>query len=170
MPRFDKCLPLSKIPIHLLTNNESESILIPNKTLTYPKDKIMTNASKNLIANLYLTEEEPLLKDTSTTKITVRAPFDVVAMFTCLATRFDINRFDLIEPVLKEAAQEMFLSLSPSDREIIAKQADDETVNLMKKAGITSYDWEKQENVDPTSISWSRALKMLALDKEETSK
>nr|WP_323145344.1 hypothetical protein [Shewanella sp.]WPT09131.1 putative antitoxin [Shewanella sp.] len=130
----------------------------------------MTNISKTVIENLYLIEEEPLLKDTSTTKITVRAPFDVVAMFTCLATRFDVNRFDLIEPVLKSAAQEMFLSLSPSDREIIAKQADDETVNLMKKAGITSYDWEKQENVDPTSISWSRALKILSIDKEETSK
>lgn len=107
------------------------------------------------------------MKDTSTTKITVRVPFDVVAMFTCLATRFDVNRFDLIEPVLKEAAQEMFLSLSPSDREIIAKQADDETVNLMKKAGITSFDWEKQENVDPTSVSWSRALKFIATQQEQ---
>ena len=130
----------------------------------------MTNASKNLINTLYLYEDEPLLKETSTTKITVRAPFDVVAMFTCLSARFDINRFDLIEPVLKEAVQDMFLSLTPSDQEIIAKQADDETVNLMKKAGITSFDWEKQENVDPTSITWSRALKMLSIDKEEVTK
>jgi transcriptional regulator of met regulon len=117
-----------------------------------------------IIENLYMIEEEPLLHDTKTTKITVRVPFDVAGLFTCLANRFDVNRFDLTEPVLIEAANQMFQSLSPKDRDLVAKLADNEASSLMRKAGIKVTDWDTHEEKDPFSVTWARAAKMIDLD------
>ena len=128
-------------------------------------------ASHNVIENLYMIEEEPLLHDTKTTKITVRIPFDVAGLFTCLANRFDVNRFDLIEPVLIEAANEMFQSLSPKDRDLVAKLADNEASSLMRKAGIKVTDWDTHEEKDPFSVTWARAAKHMEMQlKEEIQK
>ena len=115
-------------------------------------------------------EDEPLLHDTKTTKITVRVPFDVAALFTCLANRFDVNRFDLIEPVLVQAAKDMFSSLSPKDRELVATLADSEASSLMQKAGIKVTDWDTNEEKDPFSVTWARAAKSIELALEEESK
>jgi len=122
-----------------------------------------------IIENLYMIEEEPLLHDTKTTKITVRVPFDVAGLLTCLANRFDVNRFDLIEPVLIEAANQMFQSLNPKDRDLIAKLADNEASSLMRKAGIKVTDWDTHEEKDPFSVTWSLAANHMEMQLKEDS-
>ena len=72
-----------------------------------------------------------------------------------------MQRFDIIEPMLNEAVSDMIISLWPSDRQAIAKLADEECEQLMKKAGIKSVDWETKEEKDLESSHWFRHLKSL---------
>ena len=123
----------------------------------------MTNP-KNLMAELYFNDEQEDMIDDKKTKITVQLDSSSAAMFTCIANRFGISRFALIEPLLKSAASDLFVELSPIDRGVIAKLADEEAVKIMKKSGATGYDWDNGEHVDITSNSWTKAAEYLAKD------
>lgn len=127
--------------------------------------------AESLITELYMNEDSMQGRDT---KITVRISHEDAAMFTCIANRFGVNRFDLIQPLLSESAGYMFQSLSPEDRERIAELADAEAQRLLEKDGVTGYNWETGENVPITCVTWKQAAKHLAQqakqDKEKEAK
>ncbi|MBO2601491.1 hypothetical protein [Shewanella algae] len=116
-------------------------------------------SAESLITELYMNED---LMQGRQVKITVKISAEDAAMFTCIANRFGVNRFDLIQPLLSEGAGYMFQSLSPEDRERIAELADAEAQRLLEKEGVTAYNWETGENVPITCSNWKQTAKHLA--------
>jgi len=88
-----------------------------------------------IIKELYALEDSIDTHEIQSSKLTVKAPVHTVAMFNALAARFQTTRFNLIEPILKEAAEEMFAALSDKDKKELAAIADAESTELLCKSG-----------------------------------
>ena len=132
----------------------------------------MPNVTKT-IENLYEMEEFVNHEDQQTTKITVKVPVETATMFNAIAARFGASRFSLIEPILKEAAEDMFHALNEEDRKNLSKAADNETTEIMSKIGITQTSVGIAGNYENECSHWREidALRAhLEAKREESSK
>lgn len=119
--------------------------------------KTKQSPAESLITEFYLREEQDEMYQASGFKMTVKVGHHTAAMFTCIANRFGVNRFEVVGPILEKAASEMFMALSPADREVIAKLADEETNRLLENDGVKAVDFITGENTPINSCNWSRA-------------
>lgn len=93
--------------------------------------------SKKFIDGLYSRELDEVLRDAHSMKISLRCSVDAAAMFSVIADRFGLTRFDLLEPFLNELAWDLFYSLDDKDRETISKEADKIATEILSKQDIT---------------------------------
>lgn len=132
--------------------------------------KTKQSPAESLITEFYVREEHDEMNQASAYKMTVKVGHQTAAMFTCIANRFGVNRFEVVGPVLEKAASEMFASLTPADREVISKLADEETNRLLRNDGVKNVDFVTGEEVPFTVNTWSRAHQFMkeSVDKESS--
>ena len=90
--------------------------------------KSLNELASSFINHLYVeeamkenpSEETPVHKR----KMSLTAPIETVFMFDAIAARFGKTRIELLEPALELYAEQLFLSLSDSDRDSIASEVD----------------------------------------------
>lgn len=91
--------------------------------------KSLNQLASNIINDLYIEEamknnppEE--LTPYHKRKMSLTAPITTVFMFDAIAARFGKTRIELLEPALELYAEELFLSLSDSDRDSLSSEVD----------------------------------------------
>ena len=68
--------------------------------------------AESVIHEFYLREDMEDMYQQLGFKMSVKISHQAAAMFTCIANRFGVNRFDVVAPILEKAATEMFESLN----------------------------------------------------------
>jgi hypothetical protein len=112
--------------------------------------------AESVIHEFYLREDMEDMYQQLGFKMSVKISHQAAAMFTCIANRFGVNRFDVVAPILEKAATEMFESLNSVDRDLIAKLADEETTRLLHNDGMTQVNFVTGENVPLNINTWGR--------------
>jgi hypothetical protein len=96
------------------------------------------DVASNIMSELYKLDHPDSLDEVMNTKITAKLNSRSAGLYTALANRFGITRFELIQQVLDDSSKKLFELLEPSDRAQVAEQADIETFEILKKQGMTS--------------------------------
>ncbi|MCP4058785.1 MAG: hypothetical protein GY738_16020 [Pseudoalteromonas sp.] len=112
-----------------------------------------------VIKELYDLEQSETIHEIQSSKITVKVPVTTAALFNAVAARFETSRFNLVEPILIDAAQEMFNSLSDEDKKTVSEAADSEVTELLYKSGkIKSKTVGLAGNFENECSHWREAL------------
>lgn len=89
------------------------------------------------IKQLYQDENDVAINEDQFTKVTLRMRVEDAALFAAIADRFSTTRMELLEPVFRQSAIEMFQGLEPKDRKTVASKADRQATEILKKQGVT---------------------------------
>lgn len=125
---------------------------------------------KSIVEDYYEAEEHNAGYEVESTKMTVKLSVNAFTMFNAVCSRFGNTRFQLLESHFDVLASQMFGALSESDKVELAKLADKEATEILKKQGLTSwFSTGAAGSFENESASWRHYLAMskIPLSKED---
>lgn len=125
-----------------------------NKTLTTTIGSKETR-TLSIIDSLYQKEEERKAQESTFTPVNVSLKASDVAMLSTIAKRFNQSRDMLSRDALSQAIRDMFSTLKPDERKLLAREADELTNSLA--AEIAQENGFEYSDKDSTWVTEDRA-------------